>query len=170
MADERREKVICLLRTHVLESVIAATIAALVGLLTRIELRIDEEAVLQTIDPDLRGFLVVDRAEVSQHLQTPPVRFRNHRLQLRTSDVHVRLEGRDAMVRPEVHRLTGIFGPGQNWCVQTRTAQKGSGDVQVRAGSHTFLNSLLEVQIRLRRDATRGAYRRDAVRQVKPWR
>ena len=55
----------------------------------------------------LRGFLVGDRAEVSQHLQTSPVRFRNYRLELRTRDVHVRLEGGHPMVRL-VHWLAGL--------------------------------------------------------------
>src|SRR5262245_49793446 len=105
MLDERREKTARLLRAQVLEGVIAATIAAFV------ELRIDEEAVLQTVNTDLGRLLIRDRAQVSQYLHAPLVRLADHRLQLRTRDVYVRLDGGHPMVRPKVHRRTAIVGP-----------------------------------------------------------
>jgi hypothetical protein len=54
----------------VLERVVALAVAARVGFLARVARGVREEAVFEVVDPDLRGFLVGDRAEMPRDLSS----------------------------------------------------------------------------------------------------
>src|SRR5262249_8434920 len=54
---------------HVFESVVTFALAAGIRLLAWIHLGIDEESVLEIVDPDFRRFLIGDGAEMASHLE-----------------------------------------------------------------------------------------------------
>jgi hypothetical protein len=75
-----------------LQRIVAPAVAAFIGLLAGIELRIYEEAVLQAVDPRFGGLLVGHGAQVTQYFWSALMCFNNHRAQFRTRDVNIRLE------------------------------------------------------------------------------
>src|SRR6185295_16733061 len=65
----------------------------------------------KVIDAELCCFAKTDRAQVTGDLQTALVCFFYRRTQLITSNVHVSLVRRSALISPEVHHATSVVRP-----------------------------------------------------------
>src|SRR5450432_4668902 len=83
---------------------------AFVRFLAGDELRVDEKAVLEVVDPERGRLAESDRAEVPGDLQVPRVRRLRGRLELGAGDVHVRLEGGRALRGPVLDGPARVVG------------------------------------------------------------
>ena len=63
-----------------LQRVVTSAIAAHIRLLSRIKLRVHRKSMLQIINPQLRRFLITDRAQMPGHLNIVFVRLVDRRL------------------------------------------------------------------------------------------
>ena len=79
-------------RDCVLERVVASAVAALIRFLARVQLGVDEESVLEVVDPDLRGFRISYRAQMASNFHAMLVRLLHGGAQLLAGDVLVCLE------------------------------------------------------------------------------
>src|SRR5260370_24399262 len=115
MPDQRRNQPVRLwaARRHVLERVVTSTVAAGVWFLPRVQLGIDEESVLEIVDPNLRSFRIGDRAQMAGNLESALVCLADRGAQLVTGDVFVCLERGHSPIRPVRNSLAGILWPGQ---------------------------------------------------------
>src|SRR5467141_2381606 len=107
MLDERCNQPIRLgtSGTHVFERVVTRAGGAGVGCLVGIQTGIDEKAVFEIVNPNLRRFLVSYRTQVASNFEATLVRFLDCSTQFRAGDMSVRLERRHPAVRPIGYRL-----------------------------------------------------------------
>ena len=101
-----------------------------VGLLVRNEIGRREEAVLEIVDAESRGFVVRDGAEVARQLHPAFVSFGERGAQLFARDVHVRFERRRAEVVPPGDELSRVFRTGE--LVHLREIESRSLEVRGR--------------------------------------
>ena len=121
-----------------------------VGLLVGVELRVDEEAVLEVVDAELGGLGVGDGAEVAGELEAVLVGLVDGGLELGAGDVHVGLEGGGSLGGPEVDGGAGVFGIAELVHLDEGGAgalEVGRGDVHVGAGEFAGVDLLLEVEV-----------------------
>ncbi len=170
MTDELRDQSISFgtVGNHVLERVVAPARATRVRLLVGVERRIDEEPVLEIVDPDLDRFLVGDGAQVTGNLETAPVCCLDGRAQFLARNVRVRLERGHAAIRPKFDGLSSILRTREcaNLEITTRPIQIGAGHVQMWARKRAFLNGPLQFKVRIGRGTPGRAHGRDTVRQI----
>ena len=88
-----------------------------VGLLAGVELGVDEQAVLQVVDAEGGGLAEADGAEVAGDLEIALVRGVDGGLQLGARDVHVGLEGGDALGRPSSRRCGSASSGPSSSCI-----------------------------------------------------
>ena len=100
--------------------------AGRVGLLAGVELGVDEEAVLEVVDAELDGFGIGDGAEVAGDFDAAPVGFVDRGLELGARDVHVGLEGGDALVGPEGDGACASSA-SFSWCICMRGRRRLRG-------------------------------------------
>ncbi len=79
-------------RRHRGDRRITESVGAFVRLLAGVELRVDEEAVLEIVDPERHRLRISDRAQMTGDLEMMPVRLVDRGFQLGATKVHVRLE------------------------------------------------------------------------------
>src|SRR3954463_6339175 len=108
----------------------ARAVGTLVELLARIELRVDEEAMLQIIDPQLDRFGIRHRTQMAGDLQMSPMRLLDRGLKVGAGDVHVCLEAIHALVGPEGNLLSRVLGRSD----LVGLDEEGSWSLQIRAG------------------------------------
>ncbi len=157
-------------RGHVVQSVFPSAVAADIGFLPRIELRVHKESVFEIVDAQLGGFFISYRAQVPGDFDPALVSGDDCGFQLGARDVHVRLERRHSLIGPILYQLPCIVRAGQVGHLEEETHcsfKIGAGDVKVRAGELARVDISLQVQIGIGLDASGGAHRRHACGKVK---
>ena len=94
MIDEQLDQRVCF-RTaglHRQQRRIASPVGTFIGLLARIELRVDEETVLEVVDAERHRLGIGHRAQMAGELQLAPMSLVDRCAKLGAGDVHVRLE------------------------------------------------------------------------------
>src|SRR5450432_168769 len=175
MLDQHANQIfrLCTIGRHVLQRVFAFALAANIRLLTRIQLRVDEEPVLQIVDAQLGGFFICHGAQVAGDFDSAFVGGVNRGLQLVARDVHVCLEGRNAAVGPEVYRVPRVLSARQVrhlYEITLRAFQIRAGHVEMRSGQLAGIDVALQVQIRVSLHAAGGAHSGHAPGQIQAWR
>ena len=124
-------------RWHVVQSVFPSAVAADIGLLPRIELRVHKESVFEIVNPQLGGFFISYRAQVPGDFDPALVSGDDCGFQLGARDVHVRLERRHSLIGPILYQLPCIVRAGQVGDLEEEahcSFKIRARDVKVRAG------------------------------------
>ena len=146
-------------------------LGTLAGLLPRIKLGIDQQAVFEVIDAEPSRFLETDRAQVPGDFRSPLVRGGDGRREFLRSDEHVSLEIVDAFIEPEIYRLGRVIRSRELVHLQSPAAgafEVRSGNVNFRAQHLAFVDGLLDFEVGVRLERSGGADRGNAACQIKP--
>jgi hypothetical protein len=142
---------------------------ALVGLLIRVELSVNKEAVLKVVDAELRGFRIGDRAEMTGYLQVKGMRSLNGGPEFGAGDMHVRLEVGGAGGGPEIDEGSGVVSASQGMHLYEDVA----GTLEIRRGRFdmwsdkaTSVNEVTKVDVGIGLDGAGGSNCGDTVCEV----
>src|SRR5579872_3707195 len=149
MADQQANEMLRLgaIRVHVIEGVVAPTLAAGIWSLSRIIAGICEKSVLETVNTNLCSLRIRDGAQMAGYLEAAPVCLLDDRAQLRARDMRVRFEGGHPAIRPVCDGLACILGAIELLNLRDRTArsiQIRARHIQMRTGTEPLLNGLFE--------------------------
>ena len=126
----------------------------------RVELCVHQEAMLQVVNAQRSSLAEADGAEMPGNFNSALVSRVNRRGKFRPRDVHVSLEGRRALIRPEINGLARVVRAGELVhlrCVSARALEIRPGDVHLRAGLLSGVNRFFQTQISVGFNASCGA-------------